>query len=131
MDATSYTSWQLARLAEVSDPDEHDGIGFSADQGVTPRDGSPGARFLRSVAYDVAEFVNDESDDQDQDERMHEIADGAVPVYTHELWQTFVDLAAYTEDVSDELEKVAQLALYMIAARLAAALIEAEQGEVV
>jgi hypothetical protein len=34
-------------------------------------------------------------------ERAAEIADYCVPVYTHNLWVTFVDLAAYSEDVSD------------------------------
>jgi hypothetical protein len=60
-----------------------------------------------------------------------------VPVYTHNLWVTFVDLAAYSEDLSDlvdsvsveEPEKLPQLALYMIGERLALALLQDETSE--
>jgi hypothetical protein len=130
MDATTYTTWQLARLADVTDPDAHDGMGFSADQGTTPVEGSPGAKFLRSVAYDVANLLDEADEDTPS-----EIADSAVPIYTHEMWSTFVDLAAYTEDISElgaedaEMDKQAATALYMIAERLASALIEAETDD--
>jgi hypothetical protein len=57
-----------------------------------------------------------------------------VPVYTHNLWVTFVDLAAYSEDLSDwayehdadSPERLPSLALYMIGERLALALFEDE-----
>jgi hypothetical protein len=111
------TSWQLARMAGCADPDEHDGRGS--------RDGSAGAQFLRSIEYSVADY------DSPDEDTAHEIADGAVPVYTHELWKTFVDLAAYTEDPSElgyddasDMEKLAGACLYLIGRRLAEALIE-------
>lgn len=124
---TQLTSWQLAKLAGCSDPDAHDGIGFGDAPGtVEDAIGSPGAQFLRNVEDDV-----NDRDEVDED-TAHEIADANVPVYTHELWQTFVDIAAYNEDVTelagevpDDLSKVASIALYMIAERLASALIQA------
>lgn len=122
------TVWELARMAECSDPDT---------------DSSPGADFLRSIETSVKDALNTiDADSGDMDEwsmeRAHEIADYCVPVYTHNLWVTFVDLAAYSEDLSDlgmesvstdEPEKLPQLALYMIGERLALALFEDETSE--
>jgi hypothetical protein len=124
MDAKTYTTWQLAHLAEVTDPDAHDGIGF---ENAEPCEGSPGARFLRSIAYSVEEAIEYGT----SEDTPHEIADSAVPIYTHEKWATFTDLAAYTEDIEDfgpitDLDQAASIALYMIAERLARALIDAE-----
>lgn len=105
-----YTVWQLARMAGVADPDSWD---------------SAGAKFLVHIETG---FVDAEGLDDDD---VHEIADSYVPVYTHDIWQTFVDLAAYGEDVSewgafgDDLTRVAAVALYMIAERLLAALRDA------
>lgn len=98
---------------------------------------SPGAVFLSRVQtsaletldyVDLSDFLDDPS--SAMDEATHEIADGAVPVYTHELWATFVDLGAYGEDISDfvgddigsNLERVPGIALYSIARRLAESL---------
>jgi hypothetical protein len=59
-----------------------------------------------------------------------EIADGCVPVYTHRLWATFVDLAAYSEDLDDlggtsgNMEQDATASLFAIAERLVHALLE-------
>src|SRR5437762_413327 len=68
--------WELARMAECSDPDT---------------DSSPGADFLRSIESSVADAlntINADSGDMDewQQERASEIADYCVPVYTHNLW---------------------------------------------
>ncbi len=58
------------------------------------------------------------------------MADGAVPVYTGERWAVFADLAAYNEDPGDiggwpaDLTDAAGVALYVIAERLALALVE-------
>lgn len=145
---TTRTSWQLARLAECADPDEHDGRGFSEDQQVEPRDGSPGAQFLRrceNAAYDVlgdAETINDNPGDTFAERaeytgRLSEEADSTVPIYTHERWTTFADLAAYDEDTDElagpdtDMTSRAGIALYMIAERLIRAIIaeETEQDE--
>ena len=99
--------FQLAREADCSSPDSA---------------GSPGADFLARVKSGVldaldygVEYVEDSA---------AEVADGSIPVYTHQMWLTFVDLCGYQEDVSefgpvDEPNDVATRALYIIAERLA------------
>lgn len=58
-----------------------------------------------------------------------------MPVYTHNIWQVFVDLGAYREDVTEladperGMEHMAQVALYMIAERLLYALTEGDDEE--
>jgi hypothetical protein len=63
---------------------------------------------------------------------IHEIADSAVPVYTHALWQTFVTLAAYQiagEALSEygysanDVEDLPKVVLYFIARQMADALL--------
>lgn len=116
-----HTIFALARMAGCGDPDNPD---------------SPGARFLTSVADAASEhWYAYGPDGAEDDDAVWEIADGAVPVYTHELWLTFVDLAAYREDddsglMADalshgpaELDKVAGIALYQIAERLVRAVL--------
>jgi hypothetical protein len=118
MEDTTLTSWQLARLAGCADPDS-----------LT----SPGALFLDRVEADYIERVAD--GDYDEDDSPHEIADGAVPVYTHDRWTTFVDLGAYEEDTRElgddgsDLTQSAAVALYMIAERLVRALHDAHDDE--
>lgn len=136
-------------LAELSDPTaevdsihhEHSPFHLSglADCYSPDSSDSPGAEFLASVARDVAEHVEPYRTDEDdldvyrarvddlQQDAAHEIADSAVPIYTHDRWATFVDLGAYNEDVTEfvevsDLTDAAGVALYMIASRLVAAL---------
>jgi len=118
----SHNVFQLATLADCYSPDSDD---------------SPGAAFLARVARDVADRVNEEAgtdvirdlvSDLTED-GAHEIADSAVPIYTHERWQAFVDLGAYNEDTRefgamDDLTDAAGIALYLIAERLVRALAE-------
>lgn len=107
------TPWQLARMADCFDPDSLL---------------SPGATFLREV-WDAATSERDQYDDDDSD-AAHAIADGAVPIYTHAVWSTFVDLGAYREDPTElgfdgsDMEQAAKVCLYMIAERLAVAAME-------
>ena len=144
-DTSERTSWNLARLAECSDPDAHDGRGFDHYDGP-PVEGSPGAQWLRHVenaAGDIlgdAESLADNPGDTlaeraDYNGRLHETADGAVPDYTHERWQVFVDLCAYQEDTDElagpdtDMNDRAGIALYMIAERLLRAILDAEEPE--
>jgi hypothetical protein len=117
----TYNAHQLAGMAECSSPDSTD---------------SPGARFLLQVAASVAESLEyDEDGTEDTSDMAQEVADSAVPIYTHERWQVFVDLCAYNEDISDfgtdetDLTALAGAALYVIAERLAVALIEEAREE--
>jgi hypothetical protein len=126
-------------LAELSDPTDTPSpfaLASLADCDWPDSVDSPGAVFLVRVARDVAEWVGQwDTPDDARDalsnfgDQAHEIADSAIPVYTHERWQTFDDLAAWREDISeyggtDDLTNAAGVALYMIAERLVRALAE-------
>jgi hypothetical protein len=110
---TDHNAYQLANIADIQSPDQKD---------------SPGAVFLLSVQDAVNEAIEDKY--QDMDEAAHEIADNAVPVYTYQMWQTFIDLCAWNEDPSEfgreseDMSQQAGVCLYLIANRLADTLIE-------
>lgn len=109
------TIWQLTGLAACADPDSNT---------------SPGAQFLRLIEDGATEAAETADVADDLSDAAHQIADVCVPIYTHQLWQTFVDLAAYREDLDDiggttgDMERDAMAALYMIGNRLAMALLE-------
>lgn len=136
------TTWHLVNLADCGWPDRPDGIGCAPPADLSTVNPSPGAQFLRSVADDIAERIAYHFDDDD-DPREHEpwelvylladdiaeVADSAPSVYTAARWAEFADLAAWQEDIADfgpldDLTASAGIALYMIAERLAAALVE-------
>lgn len=108
-------AFELARMADIASPDEFDSVG---------------AQFLLSVRDSFIEYIID-NDGEPSEDMAHEVADLAVPIYTHERWLTFVDLAAYQEDVEElvtddvrDMTQRAGVALYLIAERLVFALIE-------
>lgn len=137
------TTWHLANLADCGSPDRPDGIGCAPPADLSTVQPSPGAQFLRRVADDIAGRIKYYFDDDD-DPREHEpwelvdlladdiseVADSAPSVYTAARWAEFADLAAWQEDTTgygatgDDLTGAAGIALYMIAERLAAALVE-------
>lgn len=108
--------WQLANLAGCAEP-----------EGAT----SPGARFLKLVEASTVEAVEYNGGAWDS-EMAHEIADGCVPVYTHQRFQIFVDLAAYREDPTElgadgsDMTEAAGVCLYLIAERLVHAIGEGD-----
>jgi hypothetical protein len=151
------STWALARLADCAGPDrpDHHGLAYVAEGDPDP---SPGAILLRHVENGARElyervredYVREVPSGGDPDDwgdylreaadyngDVHEIADSAPPVYTSEMWGAFVDLAAYEEDPVGEgltdgtdLAQSAAVALYMIADRLAWALLaEWAEGE--
>lgn len=110
--------WYLAREADCGSPSAQRRYGIN---------------FLQGIRDDVLERVQegDEPFGQYPSDVASEVADGAVPIYTTDLWETFVDLQAYDEDTHGELgddgsdlTKSAQYALYLIGSRLAHRLIE-------
>lgn len=120
MASREYTVWQLAGMAGIASPDT-----FT----------SPGAVWLERVAR-AADDIEDECDPSagdDVDGMVHEAADGIVPIYTHERWLVFVDLAAYQYEseladcMGDDMTAQAGVILYEIAERLIRELV----GEVV
>src|SRR5690606_33109396 len=80
------TVYQLASIADCAAPDMLNG---------------PGARFLLRVQDSARELVEGAEPGDDLTDAIHEHADAAVPIYTHEMWATFIDLAAYEEDVTE------------------------------
>lgn len=115
------TAYALARLAECGDP------AHSASEGADFLTGIRTA-VAESLAYQLAE--NPGSDLDDLDDTLHEIADTAVPIYTHQMWATFADLAAWQEDPSEigadvsDMAQAASACLYLIGRRLAYTLAE-------
>lgn len=107
--------WQLASLAQCLEPDSS---------------GSPGADFLVTVRDALQQQIENAgtTGDRARDfDILHEIVDGCVPVYTHELWKVFVDLGAYNEMIDyhaewGDMTRCATAALYQIGERLAYAL---------
>lgn len=99
---------------------------------------SPGASFLRLVAGDVIERVeymieqDADLESVDWEDEAHEAADSCVPIYTYEMWKTFVDLCAWQEDINetfpiadiDGMNDMAQIALFIIGERLARSVLE-------
>jgi hypothetical protein len=89
--------------------------------------GSAGSDFLVSVRDAVAEAW-DNGDDLDPDGVIaDEIAEGAVPVYTHARMLAMVDVCAYKEDLdgmTGDLIDLAGVALKQVAERLVRALAE-------
>jgi len=114
---TDRNAYILAGMAECSTPDNHE---------------SPGAEFLRVVIDSLAERVawNSAHDEaEDLTDIVNETADGLVPIYTYEMWKTFLDLGAYDQDITElvdasaDMDQEARLALYVIAERLCRAVI--------
>ncbi|AKY03376.1 hypothetical protein FDI81_gp69 [Streptomyces phage Hydra] len=119
-------AYSLAGDADTLDPDGHT---------------SAGALLLTSVRDAVIEAVEwrvendgltlaEAAEDVQDGDAIGEIADSAPSVYTHQLWQEFVDLGGYREDLEphdlngDDLSKIAGIALYHIAWRLASVLLD-------
>ncbi len=106
-----WTTFRLALEAGVGVPDAVD---------------SPGAQWLNTIREAAVEYYeyNKEDGDEDVDDGLHLVADGIVPVYTHEAWLVFTDLAIWTEELSDpsmvepDMTTTARVMLYYVAERL-------------
>lgn len=119
IDINHRSVWALARDADCLTPDTDKGQAFL----VNVRDAVM-ERIEEGEWDDVADF------DRLFGDIVWEIADSAVPIYTHDLWTVFGDLGAYFEDPTElgfegeDMNKGASTCLYMIADRLAASLRE-------
>jgi hypothetical protein len=100
---------------------------------------SPGAQFLDRVRDAVIESLEWKTQNDDVDlahaarrlrEDSHELADGAVPIYTFNRWETFVDLGAWQVDIEEyrgggeDMTQLAGIALYEVARTLTDSLCE-------
>ena len=92
---------------------------------------SPGAVWLVRVAESALEAWTWATEHDELAELLedgsHELADGAVPIYTVDLWRVFMDLGAWQTDTEEsgpveDMTKGAQTALYVIARTLVEAL---------
>jgi hypothetical protein len=113
----NYTPYRLASLTDAATPDSFE---------------SPGAVWLTQVRDSVVELWGElatEPTDRNPDTvndggALDEVCDGAVPIYTHDKWRVFVDLAAYNVDLDDiggttgDMDDDATAALYLIASEL-------------
>ena len=93
-----------------------------------------GADYLPGVVTAVLERIESEPDG-DRSDHVHAAAEACIPVYTHEQWDTFHDLYAWTQDLTelggpeDDMTKNATAAIYLIGCRLAGAVVTAlEEG---
>ena len=109
--------YTLVRLADVMDPNEET---------------SPGARWLASVRDTLVEAVEyAEGDLSALEDRVHEIADGAVEVYTGARWEVFTDLGMWHVDIAEvstdagaaDMTRLAGLVQYVAAETLVQALL--------
>jgi len=93
-----------------------------------------GADYLTGVVTDVLERIESEPDGERSDQ-AHAAADACIPIPTYQQWDTFHDLYAWTQDLTelggpeDDMTKNATAAIYMIGCRLAGAVVTAlEEG---
>jgi hypothetical protein len=95
--------------------------GCSSPQGKD----TDGAKWLREVQDAGEEMIRDLKDDfvKYPQDRVHEVADGQVPIYTNKLWNIWVDLGGYyfdgeyrdfssNSDTGDMMNRVAQADCY-------------------
>ncbi len=89
---------------------------------------SAGADYLTRVVTDVLERIESDPDGEDH---THQAADACIPVPTYEQWDTFHDLYAWTEDLTElggpeaDMTDNATAAIYMIGCRLAESVVAA------
>lgn len=111
---SGYNAHQLAYHADCHSPDSPD---------------SPGAQYLALVRDSIVEayrYTVEHGNTFDRDD-LHEVVDGCVPVYTHNLWQTFTDLGAYNVDLDDyspDLEHYPAIAVYTVGETLAYSIVD-------
>lgn len=106
---SGYNAHQLAYHADSDSPDSPD---------------SPGAQYLALVRDSIIEAYryNVEHGNTFDSDDIHDIVDGCVPIYTHNLWQTFTDLGAYNADLDDyrpDMERYPTVALHVVGETLA------------
>ena len=83
-----------------------------------------GARYLAAVVSSLLEAIAYEPDG-DRSDQVAYAADSCISVYTHEQWDTFHDLMAWSEDLDEiggataDMSGNAVAAIYLIGSRLA------------
>ena len=126
------TNYRAAVMTETGDIPSAYFLAGMADCASPNTPESAGAVFLTRVAHDTLaalDYVDAVTDERETEDIPSEVADAAVPIYTHNVWATFTDLAAWQEDPTElmggefDMEQAAKVSLYMIAERLVWALL--------
>ena len=123
-------------IIEVNDQPVKDWSAFrlSNEVGISsaPPTESQGSKFLeliRDAFIERMEFQRSDAlakwqMDEDVLDIIHEVVKGCVPVYRDLIWEAFVGLRAWSEDLSElggpetDMTKNAETALYLIGCRL-------------
>ena len=110
-------------MAKMTISDMVDVAGCSYPEG-NQTDGAKWLREVQSAGEEMIRYLKDEGDYvQYPQDRVHEVADGLVPIYTNRLWNIWVDLGGYYfdgeyrdfsshTDTSDMMNRVAQSDCY-------------------
>lgn len=116
-DVEALSVWEMANSIDVRVSRLHDDTGALSD-------GADMLDTVRRCVVDQLTYAGDIDTDKLRDD-AHEIADGAVPVYTYRIFSAVVDLCAFDEDIegvsgdtAQSFERMAQLSLYVIANNL-------------
>lgn len=133
---STWTAMRCANEAHTSLRQQHVEAVYTDRDGDTVATGNvvllanAGADYLTGVVTDVLERIESEPDGERSDQ-AHAAADACIPVPTYEQWDTFHDLYAWTEDLTElggpeaDMTDNATAAIYMIGCRLAESVIEA------
>jgi hypothetical protein len=119
------SGYTLANMADTGTPDNGTECNYSY-----------GADMLDTVRLSFIEYVDYVGTDYTEDgarDAGHEIVDGAIPIYTGQVFATLVDLDAWAEDITElgeftDMLSAANAALYLVSSRLWDALV-AEYAE--
>jgi hypothetical protein len=125
---STWTAMRCANEALTSLRQQHVEAVYTDRDGDTVATGNvlllanAGADYLTGVVTDVLERIESEPDGEDH---THHAADACIPIPTYKQWDTFHDLYAWTEDVTElggpyeDMTTNATTAIYMIGRRLA------------
>ena len=134
-------------IIEVNDQPVKDWSAFrlSNEVGISsaPPTESQGSKFLESVRDAFIERMEFQRSDalgawrisEDAVDIIHEVVNGCVPAYRDLIWEAFVGLRAWSEDLAElggpetDMTKNAETALYMIGCRLGDILWESYRKE--
>lgn len=119
-------------LNEINELTAYDLARMVDDTGVSTPDSdtSPGAEFLTSIRDAVTEYFDHQPDHVDSDVEWSEEIDSSVPVYTHQVWKTFIDVTAYQTEWAEEQSELSTQAAMATLAMLAEELAQALHAEI-
>ena len=99
LDSNHPSNWTPHRCANEADASLKSAFAWSDEDrfGTIP---SAGASYLQGVVTDLLERISSDPDSEHVD-HVFAAADAALSVYTHEQWDTFHSLTAWSEDLTE------------------------------